>query len=778
MRVRLSVLRWAALMFPTALASIPSAALEGPERGRAATGSASRGLEEITVTAQKREENLQSVPLSISALSSEDLEQRGITSYEGIAAATPSVAFTPFAVSSNVLVLYMRGQGNANPNMITTDGAVGLYENGFYIARPNASTFDLGDIERVEVLRGPQGTLWGRNTTGGAINLISRAPTGVFGLKQDFTFGSRNEFRSVTTVNLPKWADVSAKVTLLRSGIDGYVRNTGSSHDYGEQEQQAGRLALHWDPLDIVAVDYFFEKGTLDSTPVYFQNDSLAGLNIAGVVYPDAKERETRTYRALDLKQSTSDFEMHGLTVAWDVSDALTIKSLTGYRKLNWDAYQNFADALTAAPRVPLRITSEDLVHADQFSQEIQFLGSLSDLNLNYVAGLYYFKETGSHAAPQYITSPFGTNLSYRRVTADSDSKAVFGQLTWTPPILDNRLDVTVGARYTRDNRSAERSASLNGVFSERGKATGSDNDKDYSRFNPAMTLNYRWTSLVSSYFRVATGYRAGGSYEASPPGRFNQTFAPEKLTTYELGLKSQWLDQRLQINGAIFDSKYDDMQLVVKTNPMMPAEQQVYNAGKATIKGLELDVLVAPTDDWTASLNYAYLDADLDKVKVIAGTIYDNNANPYSPYQVGDDIKHLLTMPLAPKNAFTVATDYTFWHFDEGSLAGHLDYRFQSLVYETASSGPGMMNRDFDAQRAYGLLNGRLTLDWNLPRDDKARISIWGRNLTNRKYKQLVAGQGTPGVPVAPGQIPGYTSQAAAWVEPPTYGIDLSYIY
>src|SRR5579862_5044655 len=177
------------------------------------------GIQEVVVTAERRAENLQTTPIAITALSAETLNKQGVTDFAGVAQSSTSLNFTPYPSSSNTLILYMRGQGVADANQITQDGSVGLYEDGFYIARPQAETFDLADVERVEVLRGPQGTLYGRNTTGGAVNIISKKPTGDFDVKFSIDGGQRNYVRALGTINLPGVAGIDTKFTLLYSNL-------------------------------------------------------------------------------------------------------------------------------------------------------------------------------------------------------------------------------------------------------------------------------------------------------------------------------------------------------------------------------------------------------------------------------------------------------------------------------------------------------------------------------------------------------------------------------
>lgn len=735
-------------------------------------------IQEIVVTAQKSEENLQAVPVAISALTQEEMAKLGITSFEGIATTSANINFTPYSGSSNMLVLYMRGQGVIDPGQITTDGSIGLYKDGFYIARPQATTFAFGDTERVEVLRGPQGTLYGRNTTGGAINLITKRPSGEFGFRQELTYGSRDMFRSLSVVDLPSYGNVAAKLSFVKTSIDGYVKNTGNSHDFSEEAQQAGRVDLRWTASDSVVVDYFFEKGELDSTPVYYENPSFRGLTINGVLYPGSTRPPKYTYTDIDLPESTSDSEMHGLTVSWDVNDALTIRSLTGYRALNWDAYQNYADAFAAAPLFPVRFETVDLVGEHQLSQELQFVGSPNE-RIRYVGGLYYFEESARHF--QNILLPgFGVS-TIRSVTAESESKAIFGQATWVAPILNDKLEITVGGRYTEDDRSASRFFSVNGAVFENGALTGATNEQNLSRFTPAVTAAFQWTDDISTYAKYSTGYKAGGSSETGPLGSFNLTYNPEEVTSYELGLKSYWLDRRVRLNIAAYMSELEDVQLSLPVDPADLSVIQGFNAGKSTADGVELELLYAPTKDLTFNLAYAYLDAEVDEFNALAGTTFDPALNPASPYVVGENAAGAIRMPYAAKDTISAGADWTFATFSKGSLSAHADYRYQSRTYLSSFAGPDVPNSIFFSVPSYGVLNGRLTLEMDLPRGDRARVSLWGRNLTQKEYPAHVIASGGNALPIQSGPVftpGGFTSQAIAFAEPRRFGIDFVYEY
>ncbi|MBA6412228.1 TonB-dependent receptor [Parahaliea sp. F7430] len=730
----------------------------------AISNSAQAQIEEVVVTAQKRSENLQETPIAISALTSNDMEKRGILDYDDIVKSMPTLSQTPYP-SSDLLILYMRGQGVSDPMQVTSDGSVGLYIDGLYISRPQGALFDLAGLERVEVLRGPQGTLYGRNTTGGAVNLITAKPTGEFGFKQSLSFGSRDYFRSLTTVDLPAIKDVAAKLTVLKRNQDGYVKNAGGA-DFGLNDQLGGRLALRWDASEDLTVDYSLETGTLESSPIYYQSTIDTGLYPG---YITGEKPTGKTYRPMELKPSDSEFEGHGLTLTWEASDALTVKSLTGYRELRFDNYQNYAESFT----IPTYVF--DQIDNRQFSQELQFIGDIGN-NFEYILGLYYFKESSDHFQ-NYFTdlTPVGAGVTDkdRDVTSVAKSQAIYSQVTWTPPVLDNRLELTLGARYTEDEREGTRDYLVNGTAIE----LNASNDQSFEQFDPSFTANFIWNDELSTYAKVSTGYKAGGSSEGGAPGDFVLSFDPEEVTTYELGLKSEWWDRRLRVNTALFYSEFTDMQLAFGSDAYDLSLIQSYNAGEATVKGAELSVILMPTPDLMLQFDYAYLDPKFDEVIATSGSIFDPAVNASSPYQVGDDIKQLFVLPYAPQDSVNLTADYTFWRSTSVEANATLNYSFQSKVYDSAPAGPAVPNRDFYSRPSYGLLDARIGFVFDLPRGDTATVALWGRNILDKEYRQHVIGTGGASVATPLGPA-GFTFTAASWAEPATYGIDLVYQY
>ena len=722
------------------------------------------GLEEVVVTAQKREERLQDVPISITAMSGAELEAKGIANMYGALSATPSVTVEKLSASTNTVAVFMRGLGNVGVNA-NSGGSVGFYQDGFFVPRMYGVTSELADVERIEVLRGPQGTLYGMNTIGGAVNIVSKRPSGEFGLKQRLDFGSRDEFRSSTAINLPKWNGIAAKVSALNSSIDGYVRNAGPSNDFGEEGSRAGRLQLRIEPTDKLSIDYFVDVGRYDWTSLYYQAPDMHGTTppLLGSVYVGPDRPLSTSYRAFDVPKNQDKLQAHGLTLTWDASEALTVKSLTGYRDLTSENDINFVDS----PGFPF-MQAEDS-GSRQFSQEMQFLGTLLAGQLRYVAGLYYFEQKISGHL-DYDFSALGAGHQIKQSKYQAESRAGYGQLTWAP----GRLELTLGARYTEDDRAGQ--AHDSGAFIP--VDVRHDVDTSFSSFNPAFIVNYKWTDDLRTYTKVTTGYKAGGVFFTTPG--FPNTFDPEEVTTYEIGLKSDWFDKRLRLNADVFWNDYRDFQQAIPAGSPIEGVNfltyAAYNLGKVAIKGLEVDATLAPTDDLMLSVSYSYLDPEIQEVPVIANTLYDNAVNSLSPYRAGDNIAHLYTVPFASKNSVSIAGDLTFARFGSSELTAHLDYRWQSRYYFYPVLGPAVANRDKGSVPSYGRLNARLSWTATFDSGSRAMLSLWGRNLTDNRSPQGVtpAMADTNGLPTP--EPTSVTSANIVFLPPRSYGVSLGY--
>ncbi len=744
------------------IASMGAACIVTPVAASAQTAAPANVADsgEIVVTAQRREEKLQNVPLAITAASGADLASHGTTDLRGIAQAVPSLNITAYPNSSDTVSLNMRGQGAADAGQITKDGGVGLYVDGFYISRPQAALLDLGDPERIEVLRGPQGTLYGRNTTGGAINIISSKPTGEWGGDASVTYGSRNYVRGLVNLDLPSFGNLAIKGTLLYSHNDGYVKNSGG-RNYQAAGQLAGRVAARWTPTDTLTVDYAFDRGRVLSTPPYYINPDLVG------VVPGYTADKNHTYTDLAMRWSKSHFTDHQLTVAWDVSDTLTIRSLSGYRKSDSHQFVNYGVAQSYPfPGGDYTVAQEHQYRAKQYTQEFQLIGSIGDL-IEYTGGLYYFREKGSHFSEQDIVGaiiqPGGYAQTFKDIHAKSISKAAYMQATITPPILDNRLKLTLGARYTEDKRTASRSQWYFDMLIE----NNTRNRQKFHNFSPSVNLAMQWTPDLMTYVRYSKAYKAGGSAEGALD--FAQTFGPEKVEAWEVGLKSQFFDRKLTFNLSAFYNKFKDMQIDFTADPIDLTKVATVNAGRATIKGIEAELAVRPVRGVNLRASYAYLDPKLKSIVAFAGTNFDPAVNPYSPVNVGDNVTGYFTMPFVPKNALTVSGDWQIVDDGNRKLTAFASYSYQAGVYTSAVAGPLVPGRDLWKSDARKVFNARLVYEQPI---DNVNVSfaVFVNNLFNRRAREFVIGVGNQ-LQTGPGAPGGYISQTAPYSEPRVIG-------
>ena len=662
----------------------------------AAEESKSRGfyvLEEIVVTARKRQESLQDAPISITAFSGEGLEQRNITALADISQITPNLVFNasaPISGSSATASVFIRGIGQNDYTLVTEPG-VGIYVDGVYIARSVGGALDLVDIERIEVLRGPQGTLFGRNTIGGAISITSKKPNEELGGKIQLTLGDDELMGFKAKLNLPISERLMSSISVSSKQRDGFVKNVQTGRDLGDDDSLSGRAALRWLPSDNVSIDFNVDatREREDGAASFaVAADGLSPLGAAnnvvflghlGCAPPPGPIDNSNCFNSQWVtngkrisngthpQYSELDIWGAGLAIEWEISESLTLKSITAYRDLD-SAFSQDADN---SPILEDHITHT--YNQDQFSQEFQLLGSFMDDRLKTVLGLYYFEEEGEDVN---IVS-FPVVLLHSGGSIDNGSKAIFGQATFD---ITDALSVTLGLRYTEDEKiflpdQYVLDPRLSGAPPPFGfgYVPGTrmlpleEVPTDINEVTPMVNLSYNISDAAMIYLTYSEGYKSGGYDQRVFPRTSDfkaPSFDPEFVKSYELGFKYNSDDNRLRANAALFFMDYSDLQIAVVNNSV---DVVTRNAGEAEIKGLELELAFIPADNWMLEASVGYTDAEYTQLSpgaVLAGLSKDHE------------------LVNTPEWSLSAAVSYTH-PFDSGaSLAFRLDGSHRSEVF------------------------------------------------------------------------------------------------
>jgi iron complex outermembrane recepter protein len=719
-----------------AVASIGAGWAQAQEGGSRATQ-----LEEIIVTAERREASLQDTPISALAFGADQLEKFDIDDLGDIQHRVPNLYMRQFPNSQASLRTYMRGVGNNDVGM-STDPSVGVYIDGIYVARSIGLGNEVASMERIEVLRGPQGSLYGRNTIGGAINLVTAKPTGEFGFKQNISVGDRDYFRSRTEIDTDKFGDFAAKISFLSSQKDGWIENEGQGPNFGDNESMGARLAVNWTPSEDFTADYAFDYTDSEAGTIYYQNIGPSYPGFEAV--PFQKDRLDNVRPFTPFKESTVEISGHALTLAWQVNDNLTLKSLTGYRELEQGIYQDYgANRFTQRLYANAPFDNEQ----DQFSQEFQLLGTLFDGAVDFVTGIYYFEEEGDEDTIDYITLPLlpdggllEIELPNRVSTAKNEAQAIYGRFTWTPEMLDKRLHLSAGLRYSEDDREIETAAIASGFqfFSSQAEDSWDNTSADF-------TVAFDISEDINVYAKYVEGYKTGG-FNIRGTNQVSTTtpLGEELVNTMEAGIKAQFLDNRVRLNAAVFSSDYEDIQLSFAVLDD-PTNVVLYNAGNAEISGAEIDLTAVITDGLVLTLGYGYLDTSVDPVD-----------DPQTPAVERNEV----VLPAAPENSFTADLDYVFPSLGFGELAFNVNY---SKVDE--AEFVSFVRRGYNIPE-YELWNARLTLSEICIGSGRGSVALWGKNLADEEYLL----DGIEGFP--------WTPMSAPYGESRTWGVDFVYEY
>ncbi len=738
-------------------------------------------LEEVVVTAQKRAESLQETPLSVSAIDSNAIEQRGIIDVGDLGSAAPNLVVSENPAATANPAIYIRGIGESDP-ILTADSPVGLYIDGVIIGRAAGSLFDMVDLERIEVLRGPQGTLYGRNTTGGAVNLISGKPTVEPGTKLLVGAGNFDQYKVRGTVNTGELGDTGVALQLSayhlqRSGTVDNLLEGGDGNDPGSRDVNSGRLALRYDQGGSFTLDYAFDysnrhghsnafqvRAMDDDVFEYLENSSLLG-GATPVVSRDHLDELNLDFDG-DIRDEVTG---HNLTVNIELNESLTLRSLTGYR--TWDNHLTSSafdgngglvgllmdPAILAPPYTAIsqgiqpidvfHTTSKN--HQDQVSQEFNLIGSSGDLD--YVAGLYYFREKASANNPQFLTlvipSPtpiavapgvmydsFGVALrSLLAYKHTSRSSAAFGQITWAPSALEQKLSLSGGLRYTWDEKKLEQVSTFERELTE-----------SFDEYNWMVSASYRWTDAIMTFARASTGYKAGGFNARSA----NNGYDPENITAYEIGVKSELFDRRVRANLVGFYSIYDDLQVSQFLAGSGGATSVTVNAGKAQYQGVEGEVAVLVADALLFEASLGYVDRDYKRFDFL-----DPDTNQIL------DISESAKFQYSASTTANLGVQYDVRLGDLGALTARLDWSYRDEVYWHPINP---YNEDI-ADDSVGVFNARIALDDIAVGGSYLTVAAWGRNLSDESYFLSGIDFGSLGF------------AGVSYADPRTYGIDIS---
>jgi len=669
-------------------------------------------LEEIIVTARKREESLQQVPVSVTMLSSANLEARSLTSLKDVGQFTPNFSFSSHGQSGSTAgLVYIRGIGQSDPH-ITNEPGVGIYVDGVYLGRMQGIDLEMMDLDRIEILRGPQGTLFGKNTIGGAVNIVSTKPTNDLSGRLQVTTGRYDRIDANASLNLPIVDDrLAIRLSGSTRNRDGYGRRADGAQ-MGDVDSLSGRASVLWTPSDslevIAALDgsRSREAGAVRKLVATSQSETITVMNMFAAEPFDDRwlTGSDFTNYATGGNASESDLWGTSLTATW-TSGNYNIRSITSYR--NNETY--YAVDPDASPITIINETSRS--KQDQFSQEFQINGSSFEDRLEWVAGLYYFTEEGSVSIADLVLEPIqlatGMELNFNTdLHIENKSYAAYGQGTFS---VTDKLKLTAGLRYTYEKKYGDTYRYR--PVSEDALIPFTALRKSWEAFSPRIGLDYQWNPDVMTYVSAAQGFKSGGFNGRADAANGFTAYNPEKVWTFETGLRSDLLDRKLRFNATAYVSKYRDIQYtVIKGGTDGQPSSQVDNAAKATIKGLEMELIAVPAQGLALNAALGLTDAD------------------YTQVDPGSDITTASHFIKTPKWTTTIGAQYIASINDRFELISQIDYAYRSKTYHDAA------NSALGTQKAYGLLNGRLTFQ---PSDGPWSVAVFGTNLTNKHYIQ-----------------------------------------
>lgn len=708
----------------------------------------------VIVTATKTETDLQDTPISIAVVSDEDLKNRQVQSLLDLAdGGVPSLRVATFESRQSALTVGMRGIVPGDANQPAREQGVGVYIDGVYLGRQHGLNAGFLDLERIEVLRGPQGTLFGRNTEGGAVNLVSKLPSGNFEGSLTTGIGNYGSYNTNLRLNLPEVEGISVKLDAGIQHQDATTQNPmKDQYGWNYYHRYGARLAAKWDISEdftaTIASDFGRDQNTpflsqlINYNPTNKPIASLAQIIAAGNKIPSGYiaplpsivkvNSERVSVSDIGVPQEPSLGKTAGVvsSIEWDITDNLQFKSLSAWRSVSDRQFDNSGGAYRTPAFLPnTNFSRYSIAELDQsqFSQELQAIGSTD--NISYVFGAYYFIETASDAARTPNTNKWnalGTDYTIidpstymlatiaRASKANSKSYAIYGQGTYT--LKDWHF--TLGGRFTRDIKDGT-------LFTVNGANTNFTFEQNNDRFDPITTIAYDISEDINIYAKYATGYRAGG---ASSRSLIYRPFGPESTKSYELGSKMEFFNRTTTLNVAAYmmerkDSQVDFNFFIPQANGTIRNTLETVNAeGITEINGLELDIGLNLFDGFTTTLSYAYTDTKLPKAR---NTVQEQLNASLIPAVLTPVFQNVFIV-YTPEHAITGSLDYAY-ELSNMTIKFHLDANYSSPSYT-------FDNEDVKNEESF-IVNGRLTFD-NIQFDNyEFSTALWSRNILDTSY-------------------------------------------
>ncbi len=671
-------------------------------------------LEEVIITATKRSESLQDVPISITALTSADIESTGSVDLRDLAGNIPNFTFPKGAAFSDAADISIRGVfSRTSFSQIGFDSGLGIYVDGVYVGKSLAANADLLDVARVEVLRGPQGTLFGKNTIAGAINIVSETAGNELEGSVELETGDYDLKRLTAKINIPIIDDVlAARLSYRKDRRDGYVTNLFlNDDDVGSYDNSGAHFQLNYTPNDSGRIKLNVSWMESESKPYMLEN--LPGESS---LYP-ADTKNFTIYNSL-ASVTTQDGWGMSLVAEYDFANDFSLTSVTGYRD---DQLSQTIDVEMTTLR-GYHFIDNSPGH-EMFTQELR-IASPTGTWYDYVAGVYYFKEENtldltSEFGVDWFTSENFLATSSRQV--DVESYAVFFHANF---YLSDQWTLLAGARYTDETKELPRAIQGGDILTAINRPVGPINiagDVQASEPSWKLGLRYEMNDELMLYGSVSTGFKSGAYNtphfllfsEVNDPSTL--TVGPEFVTNYEVGFKSRWADGRVRLNGAVFYLDYEDLQ-VRSFDPLANGGLgaiELKNAATATSQGFELELSTQLTDSLSIVSGLGYVNAEFDSFKDFpaprGGTV-DASGNK---------------IPLAPELTLNVAIQYEGVFQNNASWFTRLDYSYTDERY----AAEGAVGTDEYRLPEYHLLNARI--GFRTPEDDWG-ITLWVKNLTD----------------------------------------------